>query len=220
MPRTNVRAAGPLGAVAVLIALAGPLFLALAAPGAAAAAPPAPTTTAAPPTTKAQPQTQSKTLAPSPTPAPGGSAGDVRIGWLELGPGLAEAKRAGRPILVDVYTDWCGWCKRMDRTTYADGEVMGIVGRNFVAVRLNAEDEKKSANYRGDDLSYREFADGFRITGYPTTLFLAADGSLITTVPGYVKPELFRHVLRFVGEGHYKTKTWDTYARDAGVDQP
>ena len=52
--------------------------------------------------------------------APAASATPGKLVWSELDPGLAEAKRAGKPLLVDVYTDWCGWCKRMDRTTYAD----------------------------------------------------------------------------------------------------
>ena len=139
--------------------------------------------------------------------------GEVRLAWNELEPALAEAKRTGKPLVVDVYTDWCGWCKRMDKTTYGHPDVRDYVARAFVPVRLNAEDDRRRATYLGESRSYRQFADGFRITGYPTTLFLAADGTLITQLPGYVKPEMFLNVLHYIGEGHYRTRSWDAYSR-------
>ena len=144
-------------------------------------------------------------------PAP---AGDGRLTWNELDPALAEAKRANKPVLVDVYTDWCGWCKRMDKTTYGNPEVRDYVARAFVPARINAEDDRRHASYLGETASYRQFADGFRISSYPTTLFLAPDGRLITQLPGYVKPAAFLTVLRYVAEGHYRTQSWDAFTRD------
>jgi thioredoxin-related protein len=144
-------------------------------------------------------------------PAP---AGDGRLTWSELDPALTEAKRANKPVLVDVYTDWCGWCKRMDKTTYGNPEVRDYVARSFVTARVNAEDDKRRASYLGESRTYRQFADGFRISGYPTTIFLAPDGELITLLPGYVKPQTFLTVLRYVAEGHYRKQTWDAFSRD------
>ena len=138
---------------------------------------------------------------------------DARLRWNELEPALAEAKRSGKPVIVDVFTDWCGWCKRMDKTTYGHPDVRDYVARAFVPARINAEDDKRRATYQGESRTYRQFADGFRISGYPTTLFLAADGSLITQLPGYVKPETFLTVLHYVGDGHYRTRSWDAYLR-------
>ena len=164
---------------------------------------------------------------PSPTPrvihGPGATSapeGDGRLAWNELDPALAEAKRANKPLLVDVYTDWCGWCKRMDKTTYGNADVRDYVARSFVPVRLNAEDDRRRASYLGESRTYRQFADGFRISGYPTTLFLAPDGTLITQLPGYVKPAAFLTVLRYVAEGHYRTRSWDAFSRDAGSGRP
>ena len=150
-------------------------------------------------------------------PAAGGPApGDGRLAWTELDAALAEARRSGKPVLVDVYTDWCGWCKRMDKTTYGNPEVRDYVARSFVPARVNAEDDRRRATYLGQRRTYRQFADGFRISGYPTTLFLAPDGELITILPGYVKPGTFLTVLRYVAEGHYRTRTWDAFSRGAG----
>ena len=156
------------------------------------------------------------------TPVAGGGAGAgekaaaAGVAWSELDPGLKEAHARKRPMLVDVYTDWCGWCRRMERDTYAAGEVRDYLAKSFVTVKLNAEDSKKTARYQGEDVSYRKFADGFRITGYPTTLFLDQDGELITALPGYVGAPKFIYILRFIGDGHYKTKSWDAYAQEVG----
>ena len=150
-------------------------------------------------------------------PAP---AASERLVWNELDPALAEAKRAQKPLLVDVYTDWCGWCKRMDKTTYADPDVRDYVQSAFVPVRVNAEDDKRRASYLGETRTYRQFADTFRISGYPTTLFLAPDGRLITQLPGYVKPGTFLTVLRYVAEGHYRTQSWESFTRDGESERP
>ena len=154
-------------------------------------------------------------LAPAPVPVREG-----KLVWSELDPALSEAKRAQKPLLVDVYTDWCGWCKRMDKTTYADPDVRDYVASAFVPVRVNAEDDQRRASYRGETRTYRQFADGFRINGYPTTLFLAPDGQLITQLPGYVKPETFLTVLRYVAEGHYRTQSWEAFTRDGESVRP
>lgn len=191
---------------------AGLLILCLGLPGffappARAADPPVSRTLHGTSTTAPQGATPPRSTAGSP-----GTSGGVR--WYPLSMGLEEARLKSRPMLVDVVTDWCGWCKRMDRTTYADEAVREYVGRSFVAIRLDAEDDDRRARYEGRDLTYREFADRFRVTGYPTTLFLTAEGRLITMVPGYVKPERFLTVLRYIGDGHYRSRSWEAYARE------
>jgi thioredoxin-related protein len=146
------------------------------------------------------------------------SASAVR--WREFEAGVSEAKSSGKPILVDVYTDWCGWCKRMDRDTYSKAEVQRYLKDQFVTVRLNAESNAK-ASYRGDEYSYRELAGGFRVNSYPTTLFLAPDGNHLATAPGYMGARDFLVVLRYFGDGHYKKETFDAYRTELeGPSEP
>jgi len=140
----------------------------------------------------------------------GGGAPAPAVRWRDFESGVNEAKSSGKLILVDVYTDWCGWCKRMERDTYSKPEVQRYLNDQFVTIKLNAE-SKERASYRGDEYSYRQIADGFRINSYPTTLFLGPDGNHLATAPGYMGARDFLFVLRYFGDGHYKQKTFDTY---------
>ncbi|HUK64217.1 MAG TPA: thioredoxin fold domain-containing protein [Dongiaceae bacterium] len=131
------------------------------------------------------------------------SAGSSAAGpaWRTWDDGLAEAKSTGHPVLVDVYTDWCGWCKRMDRDVYSRPEVRDYLGRNWVAVRINAE-ANTPAHYLGHETTEAEIADRFGVRSYPTTVMLKPTGERMVNVPGYFAAPDFITVLRFVGEGH------------------
>jgi len=121
--------------------------------------------------------------------------------WLEWNQGLAEAKSKDKPVLVDVYTDWCGWCRRMDREVYSRADVRASLAKRFVTVKLNAEADD-AASYRGKDFTSRSLASGFRVTGYPTTVFLRANGDHIVNVPGYIPADRFLILLEYIGDGH------------------
>lgn len=126
-------------------------------------------------------------------------AAEVR--WREWDAGLAEAAKSGKPVLVDAYTGWCGWCKRMDRDVYARPEVRDYLEKHFVPIKLDAE-SSRPAHYEGRGQTGRSIAQRFRITGYPTTVFLRSNGEHIVNVSGYRPAPDFRVLLRYVGEDH------------------
>jgi thioredoxin-related protein len=134
------------------------------------------------------------------------------IAWRDPGAALNEARRDKKLVLVDVEVTWSAWCTRMQRTTYADPGVREDIARSFVPARLDAEEDDRRVYYEGRPLSHRGFADRFRVSTYPTTVFLLPDGTPITRVPGYVAPARFRTLLRFVAEGHYRKTTWEEFA--------
>lgn len=136
--------------------------------------------------------------------------------WKKFNSGIIEAKKSGKKILVDVYTDWCGWCKKMDTTTYTDKKVFEYIKKNYVIIKLNAESEEK-ISYAGQTISPAEFAQGMGISGYPATLFLKSDGEPITLLPGYAEPDRFIHILSFIGENHYEKKKFVDYLTEKGV---
>jgi thioredoxin-related protein len=133
--------------------------------------------------------------------APMALAGESKPEWRRWDPGLAEAEQSGRPVLVDVYTQWCGWCRRMERDVYSRPEVREYLNRNFVSVKIDAE-APDAAQYEGKAYTSRSLAARFRVTGYPTTIFLRPDGAHLANVPGYVPADRFLLLLRYIGDGH------------------
>ena len=94
---------------------------------------------------------------------------------------LKTASDQNKVVVVDVYADWCGWCKRMDRTVYSDPKVAAL-GSEAVFLKLNAED-------RGEG---QQFARQNGVHGFPTTIILDRKGSVINKVTGYIgSPDKF-----------------------------
>lgn len=163
----------------------------------------------------AETETKPKLIRVQAPPAEVASTGSKQAAdpnWREFAAGMDEAEGSDKLVLVDVYTDWCGWCKRMDRTTYRDSLVLDFLDRRYVTVKINAE-SKEPTQYRGEGYTYRELAGGFGVRSYPTTLFLEADGSPITTVPGYWKPEDFIIILHFIADRHYKDTKFGDFSK-------
>ena len=106
------------------------------------------------------------------------------IEWQGWNAGLEHAKDSGRPVLVDVYTNWCGWCKRMDQDVYSRPDVSDYLATHFVLVRLNAESPELTL-YQGRNRSARALASAFGVSGYPTTIFFTPGGDRLVNVPGY-----------------------------------
>ncbi len=144
-------------------------------------------------------------------------AGPAAVPWQSWDPGLQQAGTTGRTVLVDVYTDWCGWCKRMDRDVYARRDVQDYLGRKFVAVRLNAE-SNEIARYEGRTYTSRTLAARFGVNGYPTTIFLSPTGDFLGNVPGYTPPDRFLLLLRYIGDGHMgRGESFEDFARGAAA---
>jgi thioredoxin-related protein len=121
--------------------------------------------------------------------------------WRDWDKGLDEAKASDRPVLVDVVTSWCGWCKRMDADVYSNPQVRDYLAKKFVTVRIDAE-STAPARYEGKAQTSQSLAARFGVSGYPTTVFLHSSGDRPLSVPGYVDAEHFMQVLRYVGDGH------------------
>ena len=139
------------------------------------------------------------------------SAGDSNsLKWRSFNAGIAEAKKSNKKILVDVYTDWCGWCKRMDKEVYSDPAVAKYLTDRFITVKLDAE-SNAILTYSNQSMTETDLAQGFGVSGYPTTIFLQSNGEAITLLPGYLPVEKFIDVLKFIGEDHYRTMKFDEY---------
>ncbi|MFZ1730516.1 MAG: thioredoxin fold domain-containing protein [Bacteroidota bacterium] len=142
-----------------------------------------------------------------------GSSSSAEGDWLSYSEAIQKAGGTKRIVLVDVYTDWCGWCKKMDRDVYADKDVQAVLGEYFVTAKLDAESATKHP-FQGESATEREIAKSFGITGYPTTLFLTEDGEAITILPGYIPKETFLQVLSYIHTRAYETQSWEEFVKN------
>ena len=98
------------------------------------------------------------------------------IAWhRDIRQAIETARGEDKIVVVDVYTDWCGWCKKMDKTIYADPAIVAL-SRREVFVKVNAEDGGQG----------QQFARQMRVRGYPTTIFLDGQGNVINIARGYI----------------------------------
>lgn len=138
------------------------------------------------------------------------------IQWMTIEQAYAKMQKEPRKILIDVYTDWCGWCKVMDRETFKNKEVAAYVNKMFYAVKLNAE--QTAPITLGDkkfESAGRTHSIALALTNnqpsYPTTVFLEDNFQMIQPVPGYMKANEFHEVITFIGEGYHKKEAFDQY---------
>ncbi len=140
----------------------------------------------------------------------GGDSGKPAPVWLSFDAGLREARKSNKKILIDVYTDWCGWCKKMDKEVFAHAKIAPFLSDQYVLIKLNAESPAK-VEYKDTKSTEMGIARDFGVTGYPTFIFLEPNGDLITSLPGFVKAEDFYPVLKYVAESKYKTVEWQAF---------
>src|SRR5438309_1785572 len=82
------------------------------------------------------------------------NAENSTVSWKTINEALDQAPKNNKKIVLDVFTDWCGWCKRMDRDTYADSAVAAYLDEHFVASKMNPEKEG-SLDFDGKKFSQR-----------------------------------------------------------------
>lgn len=142
------------------------------------------------------------------------------VKWMTFEEALKKSKGEKRPVFIDVYTDWCGWCKVMDKNTFSDPAVAKLLNEKFYAVKFNGE-QKEDVIFDGNTFKfvasgrsgYHQLAAALlnNQLSYPTVVFLDEEFKMIQPLPGYRKAPEFHKIAQFIGEGYYKTVKWDDF---------
>ncbi|MGK7389035.1 MAG: thioredoxin family protein [Candidatus Cyclobacteriaceae bacterium M2_1C_046] len=148
---------------------------------------------------------------------------DITVNWMTFEEAVEANKKEPKKIFIDVYTDWCGWCKVMDKNTFNHPTIAKYLNENFYNVKLDAE-QKEDITFNGHTFKfvasgrkgYHELAaallDGK--LSYPTVVFMDEQLRIIQPLPGYQKPEQFDPIVRFIGDDHYKQIEWESYRKE------
>lgn len=144
------------------------------------------------------------------------------VNWLTWEEAMELAKEENRKILLDVYTDWCKWCKHMENTTFRQPEIVTYINENFFPVKLNAE-QREELEYRdkvykyvkNGQMGYHELAAELlrgRLS-FPALVFLDEEMNVIQSFVGYKTPQQLEQIATYFASDHYKKTPWSTYQR-------
>jgi thioredoxin-related protein len=115
---------------------------------------------------------------------------EVHFKQLSMAEAMKLAKKEKKAIMVDFYTDWCSWCKVLDRQTYSDKKVGEFAEDHFISLKVDAE--------KGDGIA---LAKQYSVQGYPTVMFFAADGKVLNRVVGYQDTSAFTRSMEMAVAG-------------------
>ncbi len=129
------------------------------------------------------------------------SVTDDGLKWYSWNEGYPLAVKSKKIILVDAYTDWCGWCKKMDRDTYSNVDVIKKLNKHFIVIKFNPE--LRDLTYNVDSIQYsaRDFFGQLsrgENTGFPTTYFIDPQKKSLMIDPGYHDASSFLQILERV----------------------
>lgn len=147
------------------------------------------------------------------------------IEWLSFDEAMKRNEKEPKIILIDFYTDWCGWCKKMDKATYENPDIAAYISKNFYAIKFDAE-QKEPISFQGKEFTNRGPQSGRRGKGthdlaisllngkmsYPTTLFMTSSMEIITPIPGYQDAKAFEPIMKFMIEGNgFSQEDWTSF---------
>lgn len=131
--------------------------------------------------------------------------------WPTFDEAVAAASKSGKPILIDIYTPWCGWCRKMQKEVYGNATLVAYVKEHFEYGRLNIDDSETQHDFMNYELTSQELGSALGARGTPTTVFLEQDGTYITRLDGYWALEPFGKAIRFIGSGAYQNQKYEEY---------
>ena len=139
-----------------------------------------------------------------------------KIEWITLEEAQKAQKKEPKKIFMDVYTEWCGPCKLLDKNTFQNPDVSNYISEHYYAVKFNAEgteeinfynktftNQNHDPNRRGRN-STHQFTQFLGVKGYPTMVFFSEDGDPIMPLVGYYKPKQIELYLKMIKQGDYQ----------------
>ncbi len=147
-----------------------------------------------------------------------------KVKWYSFEEAVDRSSEDPRPIFVDVYTDWCGWCKKMDKSTFVHPVIVKHMNDNFYPVKFDAEssDTIRFKNYTFVNPNPEGRRSSHQLAqallrgkmSYPSYTFLNEKAEVITVVPGYRDAQEFEKILSYFSSDAYKAKDWNTFVAE------
>ena len=148
------------------------------------------------------------------------AASEPKIRWLTMEQAYAFNQTKPRKFMIDLYTDWCGWCKVMDKNTFTNAKVIDYVNKTYYAVKFNAEQaEDVTLGAKKYKFLPQAKAHELAVTflngqmSYPNIVFLDEKMGMIQPVPGYQEPAAFHKIIAFFGGNYYQKEQFEEFSK-------
>lgn len=144
-----------------------------------------------------------------------------KVKWYSIEEALELNKTNPKKIMIDVYTDWCVWCKRMDQSTFSNPVIAAYLNKNYYPVKFNAESSKPIV-FGGKTYIKPEgtrTTHQFAVTllngkiSYPSIAYLDKNLVLLGAIPGFQQPKKMELILNFIANDLFKTTTMEEYEK-------
>lgn len=139
------------------------------------------------------------------------------ITWYELKEAQQLAKQNNKKVLIYAEAVWCTYCQKMEKEVFPLSKVIDTMAEYYYPVRLDIESDKEH-QFNGEVLTGSQFARKYRVQGTPTTFFIDANGKILGAQPGFIPPDTFENLLRFVGTDAYQDRSFDEYMEENEQD--
>ena len=138
----------------------------------------------------------------------------LKPSFLNLKEDLEEAKKENKFLFIMFHQEGCPFCDKMRKVTFQDKRVQEYFTKYFYMVEIDIKGANELVDLDGKKLTERQFSlkHGVRLT--PVLMFFDQEGKVVAKVPGYVEPQEFILIGRYVVEGHYKNKNLVQFLRE------
>ena len=151
---------------------------------------------------------------------------DKEIHWVSFDEAVKLNKEHPKKVFIDIYTGWCGWCKKMDASTYTDPEIIKYINKYYYAVHLDAEtgdtfhfNDHKFYNPKPKTRGYTNELASSLMDGklaYPTTVYMDEKFNRLTYLQTYMTIDELKPILEYFAEDKYKTMKFDDFKNSIG----